>query len=326
VATPSRSRARSGSPARRVVGSGNWIALLLFYLGLGAASGLIWSRTANLPDLPSWHLQMLTGTAPAPNQYRPLTPWLAELLRPLMPGSDLVAAYYFIRSLVAGVTLFCFDRYLRVWFSPAAAAGGALCLAALTPFGYFHVVQESDPINLLVFVLAYWALARERDLLLIPLVLVGTLNRETTAMIPALYLVIRYGRVRPGQLVGRTAALAGAWAVVYGGMLLAYGRHAYYCDVLMLGQNLSSPLPTLYALLSFGALWVLALLGARSGPAMLRRALWLVPPYVVLHYIVAIAQEVRLYLPLAPILVPLSWCVLLPEARLPAGAPARARP
>ncbi len=61
---------------------------------------------------------------------------------------------------------------------------------------------------------------------------------------------------------------------------------------------------------------MLAFLGAKAGgPAMLRRALWLVPPYVALHYVVARAGEVRLFLPLAPVLIPLSWWVLFPEAR-----------
>lgn len=291
-----------------------WIGLLLLYLGLGAASGLIWSRTANLPELPAWHFRMVGGFAPAPNQYRPLTPALAELLRSLMPGGSLIASYYAIRSLTTGFALFCFDRYLRAWFSATAAAAGALCLAAIIPFTYLRVVQESDPINLLVFVLAFWALAQRRDLLLIPLVLVGTLNRETVAMIPALYLIVRWGRERPLRLAWRAAALAASWAVVYGGMLLAYGRREYYCDVVMLARNVSAALPTLYVLLTFGALWVLAYVPRAQAPEMLRRALWLVPPYLALHYVLAMVDEVRLYLPLAPIIIPLSWYVLFPEA------------
>lgn len=302
------------------------IALPLVYLSLGAASGLIWSRTADLSTLPSWHYQMIGGAAPAPNQYRPLTPWLAEYLRYLLPGGSLIGAYYAVRALVTGLTLYWFDRYLRVWFAPVAAAAGAFCLAAIIPFTHFRVVQESDPINLLAFVLAFWALARERDLLLIPLVLVGALNRETVAMIPALYLITRWGEERPARLAWRTAAIGASWALPYGGLLLAYGSRQYYCDVVMLPRNIASVLPTVFVFLVFGALWVLAFLGRRDGPPMLRRALWLVPPFVGLHYVVAIAEEVRLYLPLAPILIPLSWLVLFPEARTAAQPLRRGRP
>jgi hypothetical protein len=296
------------------------VGLALLYLGLGLVSGLVWARLANLQALPQWHLEMILGQAPAPNQYRPLTPWLAQLLVFVLPGRNLFVAYLLVRSLVTGATLLLFDRYMRVWFSPAAAAAGALCIAAILPFTYLHVVQESDPINLLVFVVAFWALARGRDALLFPLVLVGTLNRETTAMVPALYLVARWGRRPMGQVVWRTAALVGAWALIYLSMVwVFYGRREYYCEVMMWRTNVESWTPTIQVLLVFGVMWVLAFAAAKRGPLLLLRALWLLPPFVILHYLVAMVREVRLFLPLAPLVIPLAWCVLLPEARQDEG-------
>jgi hypothetical protein len=289
------------------------VGLLLLYLGLGFVSALVWARIADLPHLPSWHLDMIQSHAPAPNQYRPLTPWLAEGLRLLLPGQQVFFAYLLLRGLVTGLTLLLFDRYLRTWFSPPAAAAGALALAAILPFTYFRVVQESDPINLLVFVLAFSAWAADRDLLLIPLLLVGTLNRETTALIPALYLVANWGRRPAAQLAWKTAALGAAWAATYGGLRLAYGHREYYCPVIMWGQNTAGWAPTIHVALVFGAMWALAFVGARGAPALLRRSLWLLPPYLVLHFVVAMAQEVRLFLPLAPVVIPLTWRVLFPE-------------
>jgi hypothetical protein len=307
-------------------GVGRDVGLGLVYIGLGLTSAWVWSLLADVQALPRWHMEMVLGQAPAPNQYRPLTPWLAEGLASVLAGGvsqptlALFYAYLLLRGVVTGIGLLYFDRYLRTWFSGAAAAAGALCLAAVLPFTYQRVVQESDPINLLVFVLAFWAIAKERDLLLIPLVAVGTLNRETTAMIPALYLLARWGQRPAREIAWKTAAIGGAWVLVYGVLRLAYGGREYYCDVMMWSQNWSAWVPTGRVLLVFGALWVLAFLGARAGgPAMLRRALWLVPPYVALHYVVAKADEVRLFLPLAPILIPLSWWVLFPETRIEAG-------
>ena len=295
------------------------IGLAALWLGLGVVNALVWARAANLMELPNWHSDMVGGTAPAPNQYRPLTPWLAEGLWQGIPAIGIETAYVILRGLVTGLVLLCFDRYLRVWFARGAAAAGALCLGAVLPFTYLRVVQESDPINLLVFVLAYWALARNRDLLLLPLVVIGTLNRETTAMIPALYLLARSGTRPPLEVAWRTAALAAGWAAVYGGMLLGYGVRSYYCEPLTLGLNLSSWAPTMHVFLLFGAMWVLAAIAARRGPILLRRAMWLLPPYVILHYVVALVWEVRLFLPLAPVIIPLAWHVLFPEARLPAA-------
>ncbi len=296
------------------------IGLIALYLGLGAINGDVWSRLADIGSLPAWHREMVGGGAPAPNQYRPLIPWLAEGLLRLLPGLEAKDVYMGLRAAVTGLTLYLFDRYLRVWFTRAAAAAGALCLGALLPFTYLYVVQESDPINLLVFVLAFWALAAERDLLLLPLVLIGTLNRETTAMIPAVYFAARSGRRPPVEVASRTAALAAAWAGVYGALLWSYGVREYYCDPVMLGWNLSQWGPTLRAVLVFGVMWVLAVVAARDGPLVLRRTLWLVPPFIVLHYVVALVLETRLFLPLAPVVMPLSWWVLFPEARSASGS------
>jgi len=304
------------------------IGLVLLYLGLGAASALLWARIVEFQRLPSWHEEMVSGLAPAPNQYRPLTPWIAELLMPLMPSGTVyvhLAVYFTIRAVVTGANLLLFDRYLRTWFSPAAAAGGSLALAAIIPFTYYRAVQESDPINLLVFTGGFWALAKGRDLLVVPLVLAGTFNRETTAMLPAVYLVARWGHVPAKRLAWLTAALATCWAAVYAGLRLGYGPRQAYTQVFMLKENLSSWLPTTFVLLFFGVMWVLPFLAAKQAPILLRRSLWLIPAFVVLQYSVGVAQEVRLYLPLAPVVIPLSWWLLFPEERKGASGPVRRR-
>jgi hypothetical protein len=311
------------------------VGLVFLYLGLGVASGLLWARVLSWapmtpgqpPRLYSWHAEMISGQAFSPNQYRPLTPWMAEALAPLMPRGDVFTAYFVIRSLAVALTLLAFDRYLRRWFSNGAAAAGALCLAAVIPFTYFRVVQESDTINLLVFVAAFWALAYERDDLLIPLVVVGTLNRETALMIPAVYLVARWGLEKPRTLAVRALALVGGWAVIYGGIYAHYGHRAPYTDLSQVrAENFGSWLPTIFAVAFLGALWVLPFLVWRKTPPLLRRSFWLVPPFVALHYLVGVVQEVRLFLPLTPILIPLSWWALFPEARRPEAAAPTAAP
>ncbi len=299
-----------------------WLALL--YLGLGVASALLWARIMSyerlLPGQPprlfTWHEDMISGSAPAPNQYRILTPWLANLILPFIPNGSLLGAYFLIRALCIGLSLFVFDRYMRTWFSPGAAAAGALCLAAVIPFGYYPMVQESDPLNLVVFVAAFLALARGRDFWLFPLVLVGTLNRETTAMIPAVYLLARWREKPPVTVAVRTALLAACWAAVYGGLLLHYGRRGYYTEPFMLRTNLDSWLPTAFVVLMFGVMWVLPWVALKhEPPTLLRRTAWLAPLFVLLQYLVGVVAEVRLFLPLAPIVIPLSWWVLFPEAR-----------
>ncbi|MBN1458184.1 MAG: hypothetical protein JXA57_01520 [Armatimonadetes bacterium] len=291
------------------------IWLFLLYLGLGLASGFMWVRLADLPRLPDWHFEMISGQAEAPNQYRPLTPWLAEVIRRMLPGGNLYLAYLLLRSLVTGLSLFAFDRYLHVWFRPSAAAAGALALAAILPFTYMPVTQVSDPINLLVFILAFHALAVDRDRHLIPLILIGTLNRETTALLPAVYFLARLGQRPMRQILGNAFVQALCWVVVYGGLRLLYGHREYYCPVIMWEPNTATLQPTLQVFLLYGIIWIAAVVGARTGPVILRRAMWLLPFYLALHYVVAMCHETRLYLPYAPVLIPLTWWILFPESR-----------
>jgi hypothetical protein len=295
-------------------------ALTVWYVMLGLGSALVWSRIADIRTLPSWHLDMLAGAAPAPNQYRPLTPWLAELLRQALPGHDLIASYVLLRAAITGATLIVFDRYMRVWYEGAAAIAGTLALATLLPLTYLPVVQESDPLNLLAFVYVFLALARRYDAALLPLVLVGTLNRETVALVPALYAIVRWRDVRITRLVMVAGLLGATWVVVYGCLVGWYGLRGYYCDVVMLRHNVSSWMPTMEVLLLYGPLWLLAAVAAPTAPIVLRRSVLLLPPYLALHYLVASVDEPRLFLPFAPVVIPLAWRVLFRASVVPDAA------
>jgi len=307
--------------------------LVLLYLGLGVASALLWYRIItyrlqfvpylqlppglSVPQLENWHREMIAGQADAPNQYRALTPWIVQyLVLPLNLWATIYDAYAVVRALFTGLALLAFDRYLRQWFARGAAAAGALCLAAVIPFTYYAVFQESDPLNLLVLVLAFICLGRGRDVWLFPLVLIGTLNRETTLMIPAMYVLTRWREERTGKVLLRGALLTLGWAAVFGGLHALYGARPAYAEAIMWGKNLRSATPTLYALVLFGVLWALPWAAPKEAPALLRRGRWLVLPFLLLHYVVAEVREVRLFLPLTPIVIPLSWWVLFPEAVL----------
>ena len=72
--------------ASQTGGIGRDVGLGLVYIGLGLTSAWVWSLLADVQALPRWHMEMVLGDAPAPNQYRPLTPWLAEGLASALAG------------------------------------------------------------------------------------------------------------------------------------------------------------------------------------------------------------------------------------------------
>jgi hypothetical protein len=113
---------------------------------------------------------------------------------------------------------------------------------------------------------------------------------------------------RPKRSVLLTAALLTvAWGVAYGAMRAGFGMRAYYVDVVMLEYNgagfwrWAPPLLIMLPLLI--AAWQRPV---AKWPGALRRATLVIPPYLLLHLIIARVEEVRLFLPLLPVLIPLA--------------------
>src|SRR5207245_2713127 len=134
------------------------------------------------------------------------------------------------RWIVTSSSLYVFYCYLRGWFRPLVAVLGTFMLAAVIPLTYvYYMMQVTDPLNMLVFFLAFWAMRDGRDALLVPLVGIGMLNRETPLLIPAFYLAARWGRRWKEWLPLLTATTALAVAV-YLGLRLAYGPIPACCS------------------------------------------------------------------------------------------------
>src|SRR5206468_4223664 len=153
---------------------------------------------------------------------------LAESLVRL--GLPIHSAHEVWRVIFTSSSLYVFYRYLRGWFAPLVAVLGTFMLAAAIPLTYvYYMMQVSDPLNMLVFFLAFWAMREERDLWLIPLVGIGMFNRESPVMIPVFYAAVRWGRPLRSWLP-LCAALGLLAASVYFGLRLAYGPKAPCCS------------------------------------------------------------------------------------------------
>ena len=114
-------------------------------------------------------VRVITDTLDAPDQYRVLTYFLAEGLMSL--GLPIHSAHEVWRVIFTTLSLFVLYKFLRGWFPPMGALLGMFMLAAAIPLTYvYYMMQVTDPLNMLVFFLAFWAMRERRDLWLIPLV------------------------------------------------------------------------------------------------------------------------------------------------------------
>jgi hypothetical protein len=290
----------------------HWLGFYYLYLGLALASVVVRTRLLEVANLPAWHAQMVAGGAKAPNQYRIFTPFVVEGLRRAF-GLGVVDAYAAQRFFWTLCSLCLCHMFLRGYLSSTAAGLGSVVLAATLPFTYQGFIQETDAANLAAFLGALLLMQRRRDVHLLWLVPLATLNRETVAVIPVIYALVRAGDKPVRRAVLLTLLQLAAFFAVYAGLRAIYGQREYYCALLTIPVNFFDLLPTEHLILLYGPMWVLALVGWRSKPLLLRRALLVLAPFIALHYVIALVYEPRLFLPFAPVVIAMALLTIVPD-------------
>ncbi len=186
-----------------------------------------------------------------------------------------------------------------------------LFLSGIFALGYhgYHY-QPSSVLDLALFTVALLAIVRDRDPLLVPLMVVATLNRNTSIFILATYVLWHSPALRGGLRVGAPGVDRQPRD---GGRLGALGARD---RALFPGDGwVGSPGGFLVYNLSQWRVWLLSgvialplvtgvIYGWRRAPAPLRRAALVAIPYVGLHLAMAKCEEVRYWLNLVVLLGP----------------------
>jgi len=158
------------------------------------------------------HNEVIAGEAAYPHQFRPLVPWFCELAH--RAGVPVRLAYFTQRLACLFLTVLILHVYLRRFVREELCFAGGVILLAVTPFAVIgQGFQPTDPLNLLLFVTAYWLLAERKDGWLYLLVAVGMLNRETIGLVALLRRRTARRVAERGELaVGRRAGAARGWS------------------------------------------------------------------------------------------------------------------
>jgi len=289
-------------------------ALVAVYCGLTLAAGWtvhemtksVWEPAPGVAL--GIHNEVIAGEAAYPHQFRPLVPWFCELAH--RAGVPVRLAYFTQRLACLFLTVLILHVYLRRFVREELCFAGGVILLAVTPFAVIgQGFQPTDPLNLLLFVTAYWLLAERKDGWLYLLVAVGMLNRETIGLVALLAAAVRLDAWRSGaywRLVGGLALLA---VVIYVALHVGYGPRESFTELISPAQNIPENLRragSLRVVVLYGALWWFALVDLGSQPAFLRRSTILIPVFVVVHLCVGLLGETRYFLPLAPTVLPLA--------------------
>ena len=268
------------------------------------------------------HNQIITGTAPSPYRYRIIVPFAAEVftkaLSVVWPVKSSFLISYAIYDLLAVFFLLAGLFFLlRTWFNREQALIGVLFVAGTMPIA----LQDNyfQPWSLLeagLFSAALLAIHSKRYWLLASLVALAALNRETAVFIPLAFLLtidmknflntINKNDWKPIVLFGGLLLI---WAVVFFGLRYFLGSTSHIETMEgLLARNITKGslfYTCVNGSLFLGGLWVFAFLGFRYAPLFIKRVALIIPLYFITVMFFGVWYEVRLLMPLYPVLVPL---------------------
>jgi hypothetical protein len=287
-----------------------WVPLCLT---LAIASGFIDLRVRRYPEHPvkEYMPPVVAGTAEAPGRYRILVPYVNE---------GIVQAFLLDRQSVwLGTRLATFFaayaivfHYLRIWFPLTAAIAGMALTAGAMPLTFTNSWAHPDHIaELALFTLGCLTIARGRDLAFAVTLVLATFNRETAVFLVMLHAVA--GPFTPARFA-RTIGFGAIWLAIFLGLRWWFGvEHYEYWQIwrniefLKLLPPPYDPYYRAYAwfvVFLFGPLLYVAWRGLKDQPLFIRRALWVVPPILLVGFTISSIIETRIFTPLFPLILP----------------------
>ncbi len=258
------------------------------------------------------HIEIMQGEAGSPWQYRIMSVWLSEWSFSI--ASALGANYHVfwgfvgLRVLQLCAVFIAFYAYLQACRLGAVSAYLGLMVLA---WSISHSVFDSDLafhsfFDLLFYLVAMLLLISGRAWWLPAVMLVATLNHETSGMIA--FLPLAYlARDADKQTITTTAMIAAASLMVYAiaffrlrayfppqGSVLAYGHEP---GLALIQYNLVRWMTWVRFVETFSLVPVIALLGYRVWPDFLKQLFWLlVPVWLAVHLWGGVLIETRLLL------------------------------
>lgn len=289
----------------------DWLALVLLII-MSVASGFVDLRIRQYPLRPYAEFipRVVDGTADAPERYRVLVPFTIQGIASLT-GAPISTVWHVTRLAAFLAAYLIFYAYLRLWFSPTHSLLGTGLVAATLPLTFTNSWAHPDHIpELALFTAGCAAVALGRLPLVAVILALAALNRETAVFLIPLYLLT--GKDLRSRIPG-TALLALEYTAIYAG--LRFWRGFAHYDYMQLARNLQyfKLLPAAYdpyyrsyayfGLLLFGG-FLLVALNQPGRPLFMTRALWIVPMFGGVAFVLSSIIETRIFTPVYPLVVP----------------------
>jgi len=308
---------------------------LILILSVSAVIAYGYFNRVDMPKFESrleLHNQIIAGTAPSPYRYRILVPFIGEVLTQglsvvLSVKAAFLLAYAIYDLLSIFFLMVVLFFWLKTWFTRDQALIGVLFVAGTIPIALQdHYFQPWSLLEAGLFSVALVAIHRKHYWLLASLVVLASLNRETALFIPLAFLLtidiksLLHARSKnEWQPILVFGGLLLIWAAVFWGLRYSLGSTSHIVTIEgLLARNTTKGslfFTFVNGSLFLGGLWVFALLGFRYAPGFIKRVALIVPLYLLTVAVWGVWYEVRLLMPLYPVLVPLGLSYLYPQER-----------
>jgi hypothetical protein len=297
------------------------LSLIVVYFQVGK----LWADYVRTEQLRR-HVEILNGQAGSPTQYRLLSEWLVEGWKKIVTSlgiADPIVVSFLSFRVVQNIALFGIAStfYRRM----GLRLEGTLAALAVAAWSMTHSLYDSDLSfnlysDLVLYSIAGVIILRGWDIWIIALAGVAAINRETGGLIIGLFLLARFRR---GQFWDRRTLLIASGAMLaflvgYVGVRVGLGPrevilpHGRTPGLDLLAYNLLRRQTWVHLAASWSVFPVIALLGIKGLPETLRRWLiWIPPIWLPVHFVLAVAAEVRLMLmPQLIIFIPAAFLVI----------------
>jgi hypothetical protein len=257
-------------------------------------------------------------TYPGPYVYRTLIPTSISFIHLIVPSVDAISIDFVFKIVLLFLCQITFFSYQRLFFKSTESFFGVALLDVLLGFSLVQtegptLIETADLLNLLVFLLAFIFIYHGYFKSFCVVLILGTLNRETTFFLPLVFLAVN--RITRKFLFLTLIAFL-AVAIPYCGLHLFIHPpisawltfDAMSHNLPLFGKSEISQIvaANVHLLILLGPLSLIAIYKFSSHPVFLRSVSLIVPLFILLHYIVGIIMEARLWMPMYIILIPLA--------------------
>ena len=267
------------------------------------------------------HQKIVEHSAPAPYQYRVLQPFLVDTILHLLSakyGTNtysllFMGSYALIRFYAILITFIAVFLALRMKYAQGTAGFGVTLLAVFIPFTYrYYYYQPTSILEMAFFALGLLMTLKRKAALLLPLVAIGTLNRETMCFIPLIYFMYWLPNLKRMEYVwlGVTSI---TFILIFMGLRIVWPAAGSLLDIFhYVSVNLTSSRDNLDLLLILSPLFILFFNVKQMSASSLRLALCSFP-WLILHFFTSQWYEIRYYMPMLIWLLPGLMNVLVLE-------------